>query len=149
MPHATEKTKILLIESLVEMSTNSTLSKPSVNALRAFAIRIVFIHDHEHHGHFRKCIAGFTKAIAPALDPGSGPSAQQFEFYDGGKQIDFTTLERVARDFKANPDTFFADITSRRRDDLEAWALMCREEGVVTKAGALASASCYKANSVQ
>ena len=149
MPHATEKTKILLIESLVEMSTNSTLSKPSVNALRTFAIRIVFIHDHEHHGHFRKCIAGFAKAIAPALDPGSDPSTQQFEFYDGGKQIDFTTLERVARDFKANPDTFFADITHRRRDDLEAWALKCREEGVVTKAGALASASCYEANSVQ
>lgn len=65
MPRATEKTKILLIESLVEMSTSSALSKPSVNALRAFAIRIVFIHDHEHHGHFRKCIAGFARAIAP------------------------------------------------------------------------------------
>jgi hypothetical protein len=149
MPHATEKTKILLIESLVEMSTNSMLSEPSVNALRAFAIRIVFIHDHEHHGHFRKCIAGFAKAIAPALDPSSDPSTQRFEFYDGGKQIDLATLERVGRDFKSNPDTFFADITSRRRNDLEAWALKCREEGVVTKAGALASASCYKVNPVQ
>jgi hypothetical protein len=149
MPHATEKTKILLIESLVEMSTNSTLSRPSVNALRAFAIRIVFIHNHEHHGHFRKCIAGFAKAIAPALDPDLDPSAEQFQFYDGGKQIDFTTLERVAQDFKANPDSFFADITSRRRNDLEAWARKCREEGVVTKAGALASASCHKVNSAE
>jgi len=145
LPHATEKTKILLIESLVEMSTNSSESKPSVNALRAFAIRIVFIHDHErdrHNGHFRKCIAGFAQAIAPAFRPDADPTTVEFEFHDGGRKIDLATLEQVGKDFRANPDSFFADITARRRDDLAAWALRCREAGIVTKAGALASARC-------
>jgi hypothetical protein len=139
LPKATEKTKILLIESLVEMSTRSQFEKPSINALRAFAVRIVFIHKHEPHGHFRKCIAGFAKAIMPAFESGDG---LRFNFYDGSTHISEHTLAAVAKDFKENPDTFFADITQARRDDLCDWAHQCRAAGILTMAGAMASPSC-------
>lgn len=151
VPRATEKTKILLIESLVEMSIHSRSAPASINALRAFAIRIVFIHDQEHRGHvrsrhFRKCIAGFAAAIAPALALDSPGAARQcFTFIDGKTHIDKGKLDEVARDFQENPDTFFADVTAQRRSDLAEWALKCRSaRPQKEKAGALAAVSCQE-----
>jgi hypothetical protein len=139
IPKASEKTKILLIESLIEMSTSSHPDNPSINALRAFAVRIVFIHQREPRDHFRKCIAGFAMAIMPAFTPGND---LVLDFHDGSTHIDIDTLGRVARDFDENPDTFYRDITKRRRDDLCKWAHCCRAAGIVTKAGAMAGPSC-------
>lgn len=139
IPKATEKTKILLIESLIEMSTRPHSDNPSVNALRAFAIRIVFIHKHEPRGHFRKCVAGFAMAIMPAF---ASDSDLFLDFHDGSTHIDIKGLGRVADDFEENPDTFYRAITERRRIDLCKWADDCRVAGIVTKAGAMVGPSC-------
>jgi hypothetical protein len=139
LPSATEKTKLLLVEALIEMSTNTQLSPGS---LRSFVVRIVSMQEREGPGHFKKCLAGFVGAVAPALAGEPSGDTSHTLFIDGDSKLDYAYLCKIAEEFKENPDTLYRKIAESRRGDLREWATECRKSDLITKAGAMANPSC-------
>lgn len=127
------KTKLLLFDALVQMTTTSEASE---NALRSLAVRLYGIWDGDADPHVKGCVGVLIEAIIPVL----GQLGYKNSLH-GPMNVTVDQLRTAAASAKRNPDDFLARMVDNRRQLLEVWAGACKDK-LSYRAGALADSSC-------
>jgi hypothetical protein len=157
---ASEKTKILLVEALIEMSTNTVVHEPDLNALRSFTLRMMAMHEKERSGDLRHCLAGLVGAVAVGFEDDVDGDRLSIVFIDGRLRADREVVRRIGKERADNTDrgdvggaddaaaasrmrdTFYQQIEKARRSQIANWAKQCRRNAVMPKVGAMAAMPC-------
>ena len=157
---ASEKTKILLVEALIEMSTNTIVHEPDLHALRSFTLRMMAMHEKEGSGDLRHCLARLVGAVVAGFEDDVDGDGLSIVFVDGklkadrevvrrigGERADYTDRGDVGGADDATAagrmrDTYYQQIEGVRRSQIANWAKQCRRNAVVPKVGAMAATPC-------
>ena len=111
------KTKLLLVEALLNMTTSSA---PSENALRSIAVRLYGIWRHDPDLQEEGCVATLIKTITPRLR-GFGYT----DFVQGGRMVLLDELEAAAATAHSKKDLFLAKLVDCEAERLAEWADRC------------------------
>jgi hypothetical protein len=112
------KTKFLLIDALILMTLNRTVSEA---ALRSIAVRLYGIWKAEHDERVRGCVGRIISALVPALE-----HLGYVDFMQGNQRVLLSDLQAAASSGTHNPDGFLDSLVTKRYDRLLAWAAPCR-----------------------
>ncbi|WP_406352620.1 hypothetical protein [Streptomyces sp. NBC_00658] len=126
------KTKLLIVEALVRMTTTS---EPDEGALRSVAVRLYGIwRDDPNNAKVRGCIGKLIKVVVDRLCEFRHP-----EFVHGTQIVTLGDLERAAESAAENPDSYLNDLSDELARRLKEWAPSCRAQP--SGPGALATAA--------
>jgi hypothetical protein len=117
-PRFGPKTKLLLLDALILMTLNSTVSE---GALRSIAVRLYGIWKAEHDERVRGCVGRIIGAVVPALE-----NLPYVDFMQGNQRVLLSDLQAARSSGTHNPDGFLDRIVTKRHDQLLAWAAPCR-----------------------
>jgi hypothetical protein len=113
-PRFAPKTKFLLLEALLLMSTARRVDK---NALRSVAVRLFGICANDPDPNVKGCVGTALNELIPALD-GLGYT----DFMQGREIVTLEQLRLAAKSRKPNADQFLAQVVEAHRARLAAWA---------------------------
>ncbi|MGK5685601.1 hypothetical protein [Actinoplanes sp. URMC 104] len=119
MPHFVPRTKLLLVEALLNMTINSN---PSENALRSVAVRLYGIWDSDPKLRDEGCIATLLAAIVPSLH-----RFGYTDFIQGDREVHLAQLDEAARTAHSKNNLFLAKLVDREAARLKEWAGRCGE----------------------
>ncbi|MGW3290935.1 hypothetical protein ACWDR3_40515 [Streptomyces sp. NPDC001002] len=129
------RTKLLVIEALVRMTTNS----PAVEAaLRSVAVRLYCIWEHEPDEQIKSCLGKLVKAVIGRL--------HEFRYRDfvfGAHRLMIEDMDRAAESAAAHPDVYLDKVSDELARQLGEWVLTCRAQtqGQTPDPGSLAAAA--------
>jgi hypothetical protein len=112
--HFAPKTKFLLLEALLLMSTARPMDK---NALRSVAVRLYGIWANDPDPNVKGCVGTVLCELITALT-GVGFT----DFMQGTEIVTIQQLSAAANSKKANPDQFLAQVVETHRKRLALWA---------------------------
>jgi hypothetical protein len=132
------RTKLLLIDALLELALSSNASK---RALQSLVVRLYWISECDPDEHVRGCLGVLLRAVLPSVEQlGFGTYMQ-----GTSKEVSLADLTRAAGRAKSNPDGILNEVAQHRRHALEKWAPKCVNVAEVDPgalaAGCVASAS--------
>jgi hypothetical protein len=108
------RTKLLLIEALVNM----TLAKPvTEGSLRAVSVRLYGIYKGDLEEHVRGCIGKMICALVPTLE-----RLDYTNFMQGPVNVMLNDLKDAANHKQDNPDDYLNRMANHRYEKLKAWA---------------------------
>lgn len=113
------KTKVLIVDALVQMALDS---KRSLNSLQSLAVRLYGISKGDPDKHVKGCVGMLLTAIVPALD-----DLKVRSLMEGPSEIKLEHIKDAARWKAENPDRVFAKIVLSRSESLAEWATKCSE----------------------
>lgn len=133
VPGVGPKTKLLLLDALVMMTTTSECSE---NALRSLAVRLYGVSCGDEDPHVKGCVGVLIQSILPALE-----KLGYKNFLHGPMNVTMDEMRKAAKKATKNPDDFLAQIVENRRQLLEKWSDACKGN-LLYRPGALADSSC-------
>lgn len=113
-PRFKPKTKFLLLEALLLMSTTNPMDK---NALRSIAVRLYGIWSNDPDPRIKGCIGMAIEALVPALQ-----NQGYTDFVQGSEVVTLAQLCAASESARPNPDLFFRQVVLAHRDRLRKWA---------------------------
>jgi hypothetical protein len=113
-PRFAPKTKFLLLEALLLMSTARRVDK---NALRSVAVRLFGICANDPDPNVKGCVGTALNELIPALT-GLGYT----DFMQGSEIVTLEQLRLAAKSRKPNADQFLAQVVEAHRERLAAWS---------------------------
>lgn len=113
-PRFKPKTKFLLLEALLLMSTTKPMDK---NALRSIAVRLFGIWSHDPDPKVKGCLGMAIKALIPALE-----KQGYTDFIQGSEVVTLSQLREATKSAKPNPDQFLRQVVTKHLDRLKKWA---------------------------
>lgn len=113
-PRFAPKTKFLLLEALLLMSTARPVDK---NALRSVAVRLFGICANDPDPNVKGCVGTALNELIPAL-----ASLGYTDFMQGREIVTLDQLRLAAKSKKPNADQFLAQVVEAHRERLAAWA---------------------------
>lgn len=117
LPDAGQKTKLLLIDALITMTTTSPANE---NALRSLAVRLYGIWQGDPNIGVKGCVGNLINVIVGHLE-----TCSYKEFIEGPRVVTLAQLQAAAATRKAKSDHFLAVVMQERCDRLDAWAKRC------------------------
>jgi hypothetical protein len=108
------KTKFLLLEALLLMSTARPVDK---NALRSVAVRLYGIYVNDPDPNVKGCVGTALNELIPAL-----AGLDYTDFMQGREIVTLEQLRLAAQSRKPNADQFLAQVVEAHRERLAAWA---------------------------
>ncbi|QYN34039.1 hypothetical protein K1T35_37240 [Pseudonocardia sp. DSM 110487] len=117
LPHVGQKTKLLLVDALIRMTTTSP---PNENALRSLAVRLFGIWHEDPSDSVKGCIGKLIDTIVPHLE-----ECSYKEFIEGPRVVTLAQLQEAAASKKDKSDHFLAVMMDERCAMLKAWAEQC------------------------
>jgi hypothetical protein len=113
------RARLLVVEALVRMTCNS---KPSENALRSIAVRLMGAYKGESGNvHAQECLGVLIKAIEPAMCDVMERGDYKEVMWGSGR----TTIKEIqdaAQSAKPNPDGYLARLVKHYETGLETWS---------------------------
>lgn len=132
-PEFSPRTKLLLVEALVNMTM---AAPPSESAIRAIAVRLYAIWEAEtRNPHVRGCIGKLLAALIPRLK-----TLGYTDFMQGNREIELREMCSAAASAATNPDKYLDQMSSKFADELSRWS--GQGTGHPTEPGRLASGEC-------
>jgi hypothetical protein len=117
LPNAGQKTKLLLLDALITMTTTSP---PDENALRSLAVRLYGIWQGDPSMGVKGCVANLINVIVAHLE-----TCSYKEFIEGPRVVTLAQLQAAAATRKTKSDHFLAVVMQERCDRLDAWSKQC------------------------
>ena len=118
-PGFAPKTKFLLLEALLLMSTARPVDK---NSLRSVAVRLYGIWANDPDPDVRGCVGTVLCELIDALK-----SLRYTDFMQGSEVVTIAQLGEAANSRKPNPDQFLAQVVEAHRERVAAWAADVRD----------------------
>jgi hypothetical protein len=109
------KTKLLLIDALVQLALKSTKREA---ALQSLAVRLYGVSEGDPDPHVQGCVGKLLAAIVPEF-------ADEGTIMQGPREVTFSALRHAASKAQDNPDRHLSDVAEDRAAKLRMWAKSC------------------------
>jgi len=133
-----QKTKLLLVDALVNMTITSPANE---NALRSLAVRLYGIWKYDENANVKSCIANLIDAIVPKLE-----ACDYKEFVEGPVTVPLAELQKAALDKKGKSDHYLNVLMLDRCRKLKEWSNRCQNQYSL-RCGALGDGMIQQADS--
>jgi hypothetical protein len=130
-PHFGVRTKVLLVEALVQMATARRVDQ---NALQSLTVRLYAISVGDPDVHVKGCLGLLLNALVPALRRTHVRSLMQ-----SGTEVTIECIEKAASWQHQNPDLVFYRIAQELAEGLSNWTTQC--DHIDFRPGAMAAAA--------